>query len=183
MKNNLLFTILSSMVLLIASLFLNGFSPVGIILGVLYAQIIEWFVHGWIQHHPFKLFRGFRRAHNFHHKHPDVPRAVQPIQYFFIGSVPLLAPFYLVNGFWAGYFFAYIMVNIIHFDLHSTSRVLPPRIWSTAYFRKIESNHEDHHNGTGHHSRYSVTNPYMDVVFDFLMVTRLNNFIAKKLKI
>lgn len=112
------------------------------------------------------------------------PRAVQPIQYFIIGSIFLLAPFFKINGFFAGYFFAYIAINIIHFDLHTHARVLPDWVWATGYFKKIEETHIHHHNGTDeHHSNYSVTNPYLDIVFDWLRVTQLNNFIAKKLKI
>lgn len=184
MKNSLKTTIYATALFLIAAIIFMPFGVIGFILAILYAQIIEWFVHGWIQHHPFKIFSAYRKAHTHHHKYPNEPRSVQPIQYFIIGSIFLLAPFYWFSGFWAGYFFAYIMINIIHDDLHSELKTLPIWLWNTNYFKLIESHHLKHHTShKKHHSSNSVTNPYLDFIFDKLRVTQLNNFIAKKLKI
>lgn len=176
---------LATMLTLFSSVFLP-FSAIGFIAGILYAQLIEWFVHGWIQHHPFKIFKPYRDMHTFHHKYPEKPLAVQPVSYFIIGSVFLLAPFFWAHGFYAGYFFTYIFINVIHHDLHSVieKRILSKWIWGTGYFKLITSHHEAHHTGKKlKYTTYSVTNPYMDMVLTRIRVNKFNNWIAKKLKI
>jgi hypothetical protein len=183
-QNNFGITIYATLILMLIAFFVQPFGILGFVAGILYAQIIEWFVHGWIQHHPFKIFRAYRRNHTYHHAHPKEPMSVQPVQYFIIGSIPLIAPFWWLPGFWSAYFFAYAMINIIHYDLHSEKRMLARFIWDTGYFRMIEIHHRKHHEGHhGHHSTNSVTNPYMDYLFDRIRLTKMNNYIAKKLKI
>jgi len=182
-NNNFYLTIFGSILLCFISLFFD-FSFSGFLSGILYSQIIEWFVHGWIQHHPFKIFRAYRNNHTYHHKHPSEPLSVQPFSYFLIGSVFLLAPFYNFDGFFTGYFFAYIFINVIHYDLHSKDRFLSDQLWNTKYFKLIEKNHLDHHQGIKQkYTTHSVTNPYLDIIFCKLKVTKLNNWIAKNLKI
>ena len=106
MKNNIYLTIAVTLVLIIASIVFFEFTVLGFVLGIVYAQVIEWFVHGWIQHHPFKIFKAYRDNHTYHHKHPKEPLAVQPVGYFVIGSVFLLIPFYWIGGFVVGYLVA-----------------------------------------------------------------------------
>lgn len=173
-----------SILLMGMSITFLSFSFVGLLCGVLYAQIIEWFVHGWIQHHPFKIFKSYRDLHTYHHKYPRKPLAVQPVSYFLIGSVALLAPFFWFDGFYLGYFLMYFFINTIHFDLHSDVRVLPGWLWSTRYFRWIESHHEAHHTGKKlGYTTHSVTNPLIDIIFSRIRLTHMNNWIAKNLKI
>jgi len=184
MKNNFKITLLVTALLFVISTVYLEFSILGFISGILYAQIIEWFVHGWIQHYPFKIFKPYRTNHDYHHAHPNEPRSVQPIQYFLIGSILILGPFWWFNGFISGYFITYLLINVIHYDLHTTKRILPYFIWDTPYFKLMERHHLKHH--TIHdeeHSTNSVTNPYLDMLFDKIKLTKLNNFIAKNLKI
>lgn len=178
-SENFKLTVYSTFMLMCIFLF-KSFSIGGFLLGILYAQIIEWFVHGWIQHHPFKIFSAYRKNHLLHHKNPEIPASVQPVQYFLIGSIFLLFPFWSVKGFYVGYFFMYLMINVIHYDLHIKNKLLPNWLWNTFYFRLIKSHHEKHHKGEHAHS---VTNPYLDYLFDYIKLTNLNNYIAKKLKI
>ncbi len=185
MRNNFKLTILVTAIFFVVSFLFQPFGIIGFVSGILYAQIIEWFVHGWIQHHPFKIFKSYRMAHMNHHKNPSEPASVQPVQYFIFGSAFLLAPFYYFDGFWSAYFFAYAGINVIHYDLHSVNKILPAKIWNTGYFKRIESHHKKHHTG-GHrhdHSTHSVTNPYLDYLFDKINLTKMNNYIARKLKI
>lgn len=183
-QNNFNITIWVTVVFMVITFIIQPFGILGFILGLLYAQIIEWFVHGWIQHHPFKIFRAYRRNHNYHHAHPNEVRSVQPVQYFIAGSFLLLSPFWLMPGFYSAYFFMYGLINIIHYDLHTEKRILPKFIWSTRYFRLIESHHSEHHKGHyTKHTTHSVTNPYLDYLFDKISITKMNNYIARKLKI
>ncbi len=169
---------------MVASFVVQPFGLLGFVLGLLYAQTIEWFVHGWVQHHPFKIFRSYRKSHSYHHAHPSEVRSVQPVQYFIFGSILLVGPFWWLDGFWSAYFFMYGLINIIHSDLHTKTRILPDFIWNTGYFRLIQSHHAEHHRGHhGKHTTHSVTNPYLDYIFDKIWITKLNNYIAKKLKI
>ena len=184
MNNNFYLTFFVSIILAVITAIILPFSILGIVCGILFAQIIEWFVHGWIQHHPFKIFKPYRDNQIYHHKHPSEPLSVQPVSYFLIGSVGLLAPFYWFNGFYFGYFLTYIFINLIHYDLHSDKRILPNFIWNTGYFRWITSHHEAHHKHIKlSYTTYSVTNPAIDVVFSKIKLNKLNNWIAKKLKI
>ncbi len=183
-QNNFNITIYTTIIFMVISFLIQPFGILGFLMGILYAQVIEWFVHGWIQHHPFKIFRAYRKAHNYHHAHPSEPRSVQPVQYFIIGSVFLLAPFWWFNGFWSAYFLAYAMINIIHSDLHTSKRILPNFIWETSYFKLIQTHHKNHHESNSHeHTSHSVTNPYLDYLFAKIRLTQMNNYVAKKLKI
>lgn len=183
-QNNFHITLYVTLAFIVISLFIQPFGIIGFISGLLYAQTIEWFVHGWIQHHPFKIFRKYRMAHMKHHKNPSEPASVQPVQYFIIGSLPLILPFIYFDGFWLGYFIMYAIINIVHWDLHVDKRILPTFIWNTDYFKFIESHHKKHHDGhTDNHTTHSVTNPYMDYFFDKIQLTKFNNYIAKHLKI
>lgn len=184
MRNNFNITLFTTTVFLISAFIIQPFGIIGFIAGALYAQVIEQFVHGWIQHYPFKIFRAYRKSHNYHHAHPTESRSVQPVQYFIVGSVLLLAPFWWLNGFWCAYFLMYGLINIIHYDLHTEKRILPKIIWQTPYFQLIENHHKKHHEG--HHDKnttHSVTNPYLDYLFDKIRLTKMNNYIARKLKI
>lgn len=184
MNNNFYLTIYSSIVLMVLSLLLLDFSFIGFMCGWLYGQIIEWFVHGWIQHHPFKIFKSYRDNHTYHHKHPNEPLSVQPISYFFLGSVLLLLPFYWFAGFIFGYFFVYTFINTVHYDLHSEDKLLPDYIWDTKYFKWLKFRHEAHHVGTRlKYTTHSVTNPFLDILFSKVRLTRMNNWIARRLKI
>lgn len=184
MKDNLKLTLgITILLSVLAGLFME-FSILGFLSGILYAQVIEWFVHGWIQHHPFKIFKAYRDNHTYHHKHPKEPLSVQPIQYFLIGSIGLLAPFILFDGFIFGYFVAYLFINIIHNDLHVEMRILPNFIWNASFFKLIIEHHEAHHRGKKlAYTTHSVTNPYIDMLFTRMRLNKLNNFIAKHLKI
>jgi hypothetical protein len=187
MKNklNFLFTLAITCALMWFCCFWLKPGLTGLVLGILYGQTIEWFVHGWIQHHPFRIFSKYRRAHTLHHKHVEEPVAVQPIQYFLIGSIFLLLPFYQVGGFAMGYFTAYFFINVIHYDLHIPGyKILPGWVWQTWYFKWITRHHEAHHTGTKlAYTTYSVTNPFLDILYCKIGFTALNNFIAKHLKI
>lgn len=177
-------TIYVTIILAIMSLLLLPFSWGCVIFGILYAQTIEWFVHGWIQHHSFKIFKPYREIHIYHHKYPQKPLAVQPITYFVIGSIALLFPFISVGGFYIGYFLTYIMINVIHYDLHSRKKILPLIVWKIFFFKWIASHHKAHHTGKKFwYTTYSVTNPALDVLFSVLYLHKLNNWIARKLKI
>lgn len=183
-ENNFKITILVTVAFIIATVILQPFGIIGFICGILYAQIIEWFVHGWIQHYPFRIFRAYRRNHTNHHKKPNEPASVQPVQYFIIGSLFLIGPFWWFDGFWLAYFVMYLMINIIHYDLHTVNKILPEFIWRTLYFKLIETHHDSHHKGhSSNHTTYSVTNPYLDFIFNKIKITKLNNYIAKHLKI
>ncbi len=182
--NNLYLTIYTSIFLMLLSIFFIDFSVIGFISGILYAQIIEWFVHGWIQHHPFKIFKPYRDNHTYHHRYPDKPLSVQPITYFIIGSILLLVPFYWFRGFYVGYFFTYIFINVIHSDLHSTKKMLPNFIWNTRYFKWIKSHHIAHHTGKKmKYTTFSVTNPFVDIFFSNVKLSVFNNWVARNLKI
>lgn len=182
--SNFNITIYVSIALAVASILFLPFSWIGLIFGILYAQTIEWFVHGWVQHHPFKIFKPYRTLHIYHHKYPHKPLAVQPISYFIIGSIGLLLPFISVPGFYFGYFITYIAINIIHYDLHSRKKRIPPFIWKSFYFEWIASHHKSHHIGHKYwYTTYSITNPFLDVLFSALRLDKLNNWIAQKLKI
>lgn len=182
--NNFKLTFYTSLTLTMLTAILLDFSLLGLIFGILYAQTIEWFVHGWIQHHPFKIFKAYRDNHTYHHKHPTEPLSVQPITYFLIGSIGLLLPFFWIKGFYLGYFLTYCFINVIHYDLHSTKKMLPKFIWNTKYFKWIESHHIAHHTGKKlGYTTHSVTNPFLDILFSKIKVTQLNNWIARNLKI
>lgn len=184
MSNDIYITIAITMILLGGSITWLGIGLVGLVLGVLYAQLIEWFVHGWIQHHRFKIFKAYRDNHMYHHRKPNEPLAVQPVTYFIIGSIALLLPFYWIDGFVTGYLIAYVMINVIHQDLHTTNTILPTWLWKTSYFKRIVSHHEAHHKGVKlGYTTHSVTNPYMDIVFSKIRLTNMNDWIAKHLKI
>lgn len=184
MKNNFNLTITVTYVIALVTLIYFPVSIIGFVLGVFYAQIIEWFVHGWIQHHPFKIFKAYRDMHTYHHKHPKEPLSVQPIQYFIIGSTVLLLPFYNIDGFILGYLIAYLYINIIHYDLHSDKKILSDWLWNTWYFKFIKYHHNAHHNGIKfNYTTHSVTNSYLDILFSKIKVTTMNNWIAKRLKI
>ena len=184
MKNNIYLTVIVTLVLTIGAIIFFEFTVLGFIMGVFYAQIIEWFVHGWIQHHPFKIFRAYRENHTYHHKHPRELLAVQPVGYFVIGSIPLLLPFFWIGGFVVGYMLAYAVINIIHQDLHSDRTMLPKWLWNTNYFKLITEHHIAHHRGIKlAYTTHSVTNPYIDMLFCKIKLTNLNNWIAKNLKI
>lgn len=184
MKNNFYLTIVITLICCVLALYFLDFSYAGFAIGILYAQIIEWFVHGWIQHHPFRIFKAYRDNHTYHHKHPNEPLSVQPIQYFLIGSVFLLAPFCCLDGAILGYLTAYLFINVIHHDLHIKDRLLPNFLWRTLYFRWIIIHHERHHRNVDHsYTTYSVTNPFIDVIFSKIKFHKMNNWIAKNLKI
>lgn len=184
MKNNINLTLYTTIVITIISLFIFEFSIVGLLLGIFYAQIIEWFVHGWVQHHRFKIFKSYRDNHTYHHKHPDEPLSVQPIQYFLFGSIVLLLPFFTIGGFVFGYLIAYALINVIHNDLHSTNKMLPSFVWNSGYFKRIVTHHEAHHKGKQlGYTTHSVTNPYLDMVLSKIKLDKVNNYIARHLKI
>ena len=184
MKNNIRLSIYIPIVLSIVSLYFIDFWVWGMIFGIFYAQVIEWFVHGWIQHSRFKIFKKYRDMHVYHHKYPTKPLSVQPIQYFIIGSIPLLFPFYEVQGFIFGYLIAYSFINIIHNDLHSEYKMMPRWIWKNFYFNFIKESHDAHHSGLKlSHTTHSVTNPYLDIIFCKIGITKINDWIAKRLKI
>lgn len=183
-ENNFKVTIITTLLFIVVTLLAQPFGVIGFICGILYAQTIEWLVHGWAQHHPFKILKAYRINHMDHHRNPKEPASVQPIQYFILGSILLIGPFYWFDGFWLAYFITYLMINIIHYDLHTTNKILPAFIWNTAYFRLIESHHSKHHKGHSEdYTTHSVTNPYLDFVYGWIKLTKLNNYIAKHLKI
>lgn len=182
-NNNFYLTIYTTFALYIVAMIWMDFNVLGFILGILYGQTIEWFVHGYIQHSRLKIFTSYRKNHIYHHKYPKEDLPVQPLSYFIIGSILLLAPLYWIDGFVSGYLFIYIFINVIHFDLHSDKRILSNRMWNTRYFKLITYNHIAHHNSTKlKYTTHSVTNPYLDIIFYKIRLTQMNDWIEKKLR-
>ncbi len=147
---------------------------IGIPLGLLYANAVEWLVHKYVLHGPGKNPNSFWHFHwGEHHKHsrrhnmydPDYERSIfswnargrEALGIALMGAVhaPLLpvAPFFTATVF-------YGCVNYLY--RHKKAHLDPN--WARLHMQ----NHYDHHMGPDQDANWCVTRPW----FDWVMGTR-----------
>jgi hypothetical protein len=155
----------------------------GFLCGVLYEELLEWADHGWLQSQPVEGFEYFRWRHGRHHQRPDQHHALQPATIWIPVVTGLLSPALVAlrsrkgstrsagSGLVAGFLLAHATLNIEHYDIHATRKIVPEPIRTTYYYREVERLHLAHHDGV--ESRiYGITNPWLDMLLDRLGASR-----------
>jgi len=175
-------------------------SIIGVIIGILYEHIVEWFAHGWFQHYNCEVFNFFNWRHQRHHDNSEQHHALQPIIILFPVIFLILLPFIIValfiSNLWLksfslgvmfGFFVAHIYLNLLHYDIHARKKIFPKFFRNTSYYQMIYKSHIDHHieHKTGikktKYRIYSISNPWLDIIFDVIGLAKTMDIVYLKI--